>query len=106
MIALTAALTARALPESTAPKATPETIAVPKPEPKSAPTTTSTPTTTASETSATSPTIEYAQVAKAITDTFKTDRAKPVAALAKFGAANGRQLKPEDYAAFLVELAS
>lgn len=48
--------------------------------------------------------IEYAQVAKAITDVFKTDRAKVVAALAKFGAAKGPQLKAEDYSAFLVEL--
>lgn len=49
-------------------------------------------------------TIEYAQVAKAITDVFKVDRAKVVAALALFGAAKGPQLKAEDYAAFLVEL--
>jgi len=48
--------------------------------------------------------IDYAQVAKAITDTFKVDRAKTIAALAKFGAAKGPQLKPEDYAAFLKEL--
>ena len=45
--------------------------------------------------------IDYAQVAKAITDTFKVDRAKTIEALAKFGAAKGPQLKPEDYAAFL-----
>ena len=49
-------------------------------------------------------TIEYAQVAKAITDVFKVDRAKVVAALAKFGAAKGPQLKAEDYSAFLMEL--
>lgn len=48
--------------------------------------------------------VEYAQVAKAITDVFKVDRAKVVEALAKFGAAKGPQLKPEDYAAFLQEL--
>lgn len=48
--------------------------------------------------------IEYAQVAKAITDVFKVDRAKVVDALAKFGAAKGPQLKAEDYSAFLVEL--
>ena len=48
--------------------------------------------------------IDYAQVAKAITDTFKVDRAKTIAALAKFGAAKGPQLKKEDYAAFLKEL--
>lgn len=48
--------------------------------------------------------IEYSQVAKAITDVFKVDRAKVVAALAKFGAAKGPQLKAEDYAAFMVEL--
>lgn len=51
-------------------------------------------------------TIDYAQVAKAITDTFKVDRAKTIAALGKFGAAKGPQLKPEDYAAFLKELTS
>ena len=49
-------------------------------------------------------TIDYAQVAKAITDTFKVDRAKTIEALAKFGAAKGPQLKPVDYAAFLKEL--
>lgn len=62
------------------------------------PETTSTPATTAG--------IEYAQVAAAITSTFKIDRAKVVAALAKFGAAKGPQLKVEDYAAFLQELAA
>ena len=51
-------------------------------------------------------TIDYAQVAKAITDTFKVDRAKTINALAKFGAAKGPQLKPEDYAAFLKELSA
>ena len=50
--------------------------------------------------------IDYAQVAKAITDTFKIDKAKTIAALAKFGAAKGPQLKVEDYAAFLEELAA
>ena len=48
--------------------------------------------------------IEYAQVAKAITDVFKVDRAKVIEALAKFDAAKGPQLKAEDYAAFLKEL--
>ena len=48
--------------------------------------------------------IDYAQVAKAITDTFKVDRVKTIEALAKFGAAKGPQLKVEDYAAFLKEL--
>jgi hypothetical protein len=51
-------------------------------------------------------TIDYAQVAKAITDTFKVDRAKTIAALGKFGAAKGPQLKPEDYAMFLKVLTS
>ena len=50
--------------------------------------------------------IEYAQVAKAITDVFKVDRAKVIEVLAKFGAAKGPQLKPADYAAFLKELAA
>jgi hypothetical protein len=61
---------------------------------------------TSTETSATTQTIEYAQVAAAITSTFKIDRAKVVAALGKFGAAKGPQLKVEDYAAFLQELAA
>jgi len=60
----------------------------------------------ASGTSATTLTIDYAQVAKAITDTFKVDRAKTIETLAKFGAQKGPQLKPEDYAAFLKELTS
>jgi hypothetical protein len=48
--------------------------------------------------------IDYAEVAAAITSVFKVDRAKVVAALSKFGATKGPQLKPEDYAAFLQEL--
>ena len=60
------------------------------------PETTSTPATTAG--------IDYAQVAKAITDTFKVNKPKLLETLAKFGAAKGPQLKPEDYAAFLKEL--
>lgn len=56
-------------------------------------------------TQATTAGISYDMVAKAITDTFPKDRAKVVAALAKFGAAKGPQLKPADYPAFLAELA-
>jgi hypothetical protein len=61
-------------------------------------------TVTTTSTPAATDTIEYAQVAAAITSTFKIDRAKVVAALGKFGAAKGPQLKVEDYAAFLEEL--
>ena len=71
--------------------------------------TTSTATAASSETTSTPATtagIEYAQVAAAITSTFKVDKAKVIAALAKFGAAKGPQLKVEDYAAFLEELAA
>ena len=49
--------------------------------------------------------VTYDMVAKAITDTFPKDRAKVLAALAKFGAAKGPQLKLADYPAFLAELA-
>lgn len=49
--------------------------------------------------------VTYDMVANAITNTFPKDRAKVLAALAKFGAAKGPQLKPADYAAFLAELA-
>lgn len=49
--------------------------------------------------------IEYAQVAQAIIDSFKVDRSKVIAALGKFGAKKGPELKPADYAAFLAELA-
>jgi len=85
-------------------------VAPPKPERSeksstTSPTVSSTvPTLPESSTSPATLTIDYAQVAKAITDTFKVDRAKTIAALAKFGAAKGPQLKPEDYAAFLKEL--
>ena len=80
-------------------------VASPKPKATATPpatVTTATPETTS--TPATTGGIDYAQVAKAITDTFKVDRAKTIAALAKFGAAKGPQLKTEDYAAFLKEL--
>jgi len=63
-------------------------------------------TVTTTSTPAATDTIEYAQVAAAITSTFKVDKAKVIAALAKFGAAKGPQLKVEDYAAFLEELAA
>jgi hypothetical protein len=49
--------------------------------------------------------IEYAQVAQAIIDSFKVDRTKVIAALGKFGAKKGPELKVADYAAFLAELA-
>lgn len=89
-------------------------VAGPKPAatPTASATATSTPTPpapAAQEPAAASPsdaTVEYAQVAKAITDTFQKDKAKVIAALAKFGAAKGPQLKAEDYAAFLKELAA
>ena len=58
----------------------------------------------ASVTSATTPTIEYAQVAAAIVATFKVDRVKVIDALSRFGAAKGPQLRPEDYAEFLAML--
>lgn len=76
-------------------------------EPTTAPSTSPTATTATPGTTSTPATtagIDYAQVAKAITDTFKVDRAKTIEALAKFGAAKGPQLKVEDYAAFLKEL--
>lgn len=50
------------------------------------------------------PVVEYAQVAKAITDTFQVDRERVIATLAKYGAKKGPQLKAEDYAAFVKEL--
>ena len=80
------------------PKLQPATVWPSPSTTQTTPETTSTPATTAG--------IEYAQVAAAITSTFKIDRAKAVAALAKFGAAKGPQLKVEDYAAFLQELAA
>ena len=76
--------------------------APPTPKPEE-PTTTHSP---ESSSEATVPSeVTYDMVAKAITDTFTKDRAKVLAALAKFGAAKGPQLKPADYAAFLAELA-
>jgi hypothetical protein len=50
-------------------------------------------------------TITYEQVAKAITDGVKADRAKVVAVLSKFGAKKGTELKTEQYAEFIAELA-
>ena len=88
-----------ALKEVEAPK--PAAVATPT-SPAADPIVTSTPT----EPSSPSASIEYAEVAAAIVATFKVDRVKTVAALAKFGAAKGPQLKAEDYAAFLAELAA
>ena len=58
-----------------------------------------------SQASTAATTITYDQVAKAITEGVKADRAKVVAALTKFGAKKGPDLKPEQWAEFLAELA-
>ena len=60
---------------------------------------------TESQASTAATTITYDQVAKAITEGVKADRAKVVAALTKFGAKKGPDLKPEQWAEFLAELA-
>lgn len=102
VVALTKALGAAQL--------APAKVASPKPAvtPAASATATQTPTApAAAEPAAASPSeeVSYVTVAKAITDTFQKDKAKVIAALAKFGAAKGPQLKAEDYAAFLKELA-
>jgi hypothetical protein len=51
-------------------------------------------------------TVFYSDIAAAIVTTFKTDRAKTIAALAQFGAKKGPELKQEDYAEFLKVLLS
>ena len=48
--------------------------------------------------------ITYDQVAKAITDRVKVDRAAVVDTLASFGAKKGTDLKPEQFADFLAAL--
>jgi len=58
-----------------------------------------------SQVSTAATTTTYDQVSKAITEGAKADRAKVVAALAKFGAKKGTELKAEQYSAFLAELA-
>ena len=89
--------------------AAPAEVAPPKPQAAPAatpPAAVTEPAKPAPATASPSDVIEYAQVAKAITDVFKVDRAKVIEVLAKFGAAKGPQLKPADYAAFLKELAA
>lgn len=105
MIALTAALTARAAPA--APVEQPVEKVKP-PKLVAVGTTSSAPAATPDTpvADAAPSAVDYATVAKAITDTFKVDRVKTIEALAKFGAAKGPQLKPADYAAFLAELAA
>jgi Tfp pilus assembly protein PilE len=58
-----------------------------------------------SQVSTAATTTTYDQVAKAINEGAKADRAKVVAALAKFGAKKGTELDPGQYAQFLAELA-
>ena len=84
----------------------PAEVVPPKPQAATAPAAVTEPAKPAPATAPPSDVIEYAQVAKAITDVFKVDRAKVIEALAKFDAAKGPQLKPADYAAFLKELAA
>lgn len=50
--------------------------------------------------------IGYDAVAKAITEKIKTDRAGVVAALAKFGAKKGTELKADQFGAFIEALAA
>lgn len=102
MLALTAALLGFDKPAIKTPAAPAEKVNSPKPAAVAVDTTGSPETTS---TQATTAGIDYTMVAKAITDVFKVDRAKVIAALAKFGAAKGPQLKAEDYEAFLAELA-
>lgn len=54
---------------------------------------------------ATATEITYDVVAKATLAKMKTDRAAVLAAVAKFGAKNAKELKPEQYADFLKEIA-
>ena len=49
--------------------------------------------------------ITYEQVSKAITDKAKTDRNAVVALLGKFGVKKGTELKAEQYADFIKEIA-
>jgi hypothetical protein len=49
--------------------------------------------------------VEYAAVAKAITEGVQVSKAKVVEALGKFGAKTGKDLKPEAYGDFLEALA-
>lgn len=49
--------------------------------------------------------VSYETVSKAITEKAKSDRAAVVALLAKFGAKKGTELKPEQYADFMKEVA-
>ena len=88
----------KAAPAPKQPKAPKAETAAPTAKPEA-------PTTTASPAVSSEAAINYAVVSKAITDTFPKDREKVLSALKKFGAAKGPQLKPEDYAAFLAELA-
>ena len=63
------------------------------------------PTSTTTDTKSTTDEITYAQVAQAINDAVAADRPRAVAALTKFGAKKGPDLKPEQWADFLKELA-
>lgn len=62
-------------------------------------------TATTTDTKSTTDEIPYDVVGKAITEGVKADRPKVLAALSKFGVKKGPELKPEQYADFLKELA-
>lgn len=62
------------------------------------------PTSTTTDTKSTTE-IEYVTVANTINEWVPKDKARVIAALAKFGAKKGPDLKPEQYADFLGELA-
>lgn len=48
--------------------------------------------------------VDYASIAERITKGVATHRAEVVALLAKFGAKNGKELKPEQYADFAAQM--
>jgi hypothetical protein len=84
-------------------------VEAPKPAPTPTATVTATPdpaATAPAESAVESPSeVTYDVVAKATLAKMKTDKAAVLAAVAKFGAKNAKELKPEQYADFLKEIA-
>ncbi len=93
-----------AKPEAAAPKpdgAKAEKAAKPEKAAASAPTASAAPAAaSATQPSASSTQVDYAGVAERITKGVASHRAEVIALLAKFGAKNGKELKPEQYAEF------
>ena len=95
----------KSAPTTEKPAPTPSTATAPVvPEPKAENSGTSAQSAATEQPDSTAADVTYQQVADTFLSVFKADREKGLAALKTFGVKKAPELKPEQYAAFIVEL--